>query len=151
VGARVRVRVIQIFSGSDGLISPIASDEEGAAATEAESSRRPCVTKRVPFSKDDLKDQILQRGNTFRDVYEFRKVIKQASVLKGKDLTYEKNSRTKCIAVCADKNCKYKVYGRQLKDESTFMLISIRPRHTCPRRYKNHLITSNCRGVHGLF
>jgi hypothetical protein len=49
--------------GSDGLISPIASDEEGAV--EAESSRRPCVTKRVPFSKDDLKDPILQRGNTF--------------------------------------------------------------------------------------
>jgi len=129
------------ISGSDGLISPIASDEEGAA--EAESSRRPCVTKRVPFSNDDLKDPILQRGNTFRDVYEFRKTIKQASVLKGKDLTYEKNFRTKCIAMCADKNCKYRVYGRQLKDESTFMLISIRPRHTCPRRYTNHLITSN--------
>jgi hypothetical protein len=81
-----------------------------------------------------LKDLILQRGNTFRDVYEFRKAIKQASVLKGKDLTYQKNSRTKCIVVCADKNYKYRVYGRQLKDESTFMLISIRPRLTCPKR-----------------
>jgi hypothetical protein len=66
-----------------------------------------------------LKDPILQRGNTFQD------------------------SRTKCIAVCADKNCKYRVYGRQLKDESTLMLISIRSRHTCSRRYKNYLITSN--------
>jgi hypothetical protein len=51
------------ISVSDELISPSASDEEGAA--EAESSRRPCVTKRVPFSKDDLKYPILQRGNTF--------------------------------------------------------------------------------------
>jgi len=127
--------------GNDELISPSASDEEGAA--EVESSRRPCVTKRVPFSKDDLKDPILQQGNTFQDVYEFRKAIKQASVLKTKDLTYQKNSMTKCIAVCADKNCKYRVYGKQLKDESTFILISIRPRHSCPRRYKNHLITSN--------
>jgi hypothetical protein len=65
-------------------------------------------------------------------VYEFKKAIKHAPVLKGKDLTYQKNSKTKCIAICADKNCKYRVYGRQLKDESTFMLISIRPRHTCP-------------------
>jgi hypothetical protein len=56
------------ISGSDELISPSASDEEGAA--EAESSRRPYVTKRVPFSKDDLKDPILQRGNTFQDMYE---------------------------------------------------------------------------------
>jgi hypothetical protein len=54
---------------------------------EAESSRQHYVTKRVPLSKDDLKDPILQRGNTFRDVYEFRKAIKQASILKGKDLT----------------------------------------------------------------
>jgi hypothetical protein len=126
---------------SDELISPRASDEEGA--TEAESSRRPCVTKRVSFSKDDLKGPILQRGNTFQDVYEFRKAIKQASVLKVKDLTYQKNSKTKCIAVHVDKNCKYRVYGRQMKDESAFMLISIRHRHTCPRRYKNHLITLN--------
>jgi hypothetical protein len=74
---------------------------------EAESSRRPCVTKRVPFSKEYFTNPILQRGNTFQDVYEFRKTIKQASVLKGKDLTYQKNSMTKCITVCADKNCKY--------------------------------------------
>jgi len=126
---------------SDLLISPRTSDEEGVA--EAESSRRPCVTKRVPFSKEYFTNPILQRGNTFQDVYEFRKTIKQASVLKGKDLTYQKNSRTKCITVCADKNCKYGVYGRQLKDESTFMLITIRPKHTCPKKYKNHLFTSN--------
>jgi len=86
------------LSRSDVLISPPASDEEGMA--EAESSRRPYVTKRVPFSNDDFKDPILQLGNTFQNVYDFRKSIKQASILKGKDLTYQKNSRTKCIAMC---------------------------------------------------
>jgi hypothetical protein len=128
------------LSRSDLLISLHASDAEGVA--EVEFSRRPCVTKRVPFSKECFTNPILQQDNTFQDVYEFRKAIKQASVLKGNDLTYQKNSRTKCIVVCADKNCKYKVYGRQLKDESTFILISIRPKHTCPRKYKNRLITS---------
>jgi len=82
-------------------------------------------------------------GNIFNDVYEFRKAIKQANVLKGKDLAYQKNSRKKLIALYADKKCKYRVYGRQLKDEATFMLILIKPKHTCARRYKNHLITSN--------
>jgi hypothetical protein len=75
-----------------------------------------------------LGNPILQPSNTFEDVYEFRKVNKQANVLKGKDLAYQKNSRMKLIAVCADKKCNYRVYGRQLKDESTFMIISIRPR-----------------------
>jgi hypothetical protein len=60
--------------------------------------------------------------------------------LKGKDLHYQKIKEL--IVVCSDKKCKYRVYGRQLKDESTFMLISLRPRHTCTRKYKNHLINS---------
>jgi hypothetical protein len=97
----------------------------------------------VPFSAEDMLNPILVPGDTFNDVYEFRKAIKQFNVLKGKDLAYQKNSRKKLIVVCADKKCNYRVYGRQLKDEATFMLISIKPKHTCARRYKNYLITSN--------
>jgi len=63
-------------------------------------------------------------------------------VIYGKDLVYQKNSKSKVVAVCGEKNCKYRVYGRQLKGEATFMLISLRPKHTCARKYKNHLITS---------
>jgi hypothetical protein len=66
---------------SDLLISHSASDEEGVA--EAESLKQLCVTKRVPFSKEDFTNPILQQCITFQDVYEFRKAIKQASVLKG--------------------------------------------------------------------
>jgi hypothetical protein len=123
------------------VVSPTPSDEEDA--DEVESKKWVCVQKRVPFSVEDMLNPTLVPGNTFRDVYEFRKAIKQANVLKGKDLAYQKNSRKKLIVVCADKKCKYRVYGRQLKDEETFMLISIKPKHTCARRYKNHLITSN--------
>jgi hypothetical protein len=93
------------------LISPRGSDEEAVA--EAESSERPYVTKRMPFSKEDMGNLILELGNTFENVYQFRKVVKQASVLKVKDLTYQENSKMKFMVVCADKNCNYKVYGRQ--------------------------------------
>jgi len=123
------------------LVSPTPSDEEDA--DEVESKKWVCVQKRVPFSAEDMLNPTLVPGNTFNDVYGFRKAIKQANVLKGKDLVYQKNSRKKPIAVCADKKCKYRVYGRQLKDEATFMMISLKPKHTCARRYKNHLITSN--------
>jgi len=109
---------------------------------EPDSSKRPCVAKRVPFTKSDYEKPTLQPGNTFDSVYDFKKASKHANILKGKDLVYEKNSRSKVIAVCGDKNCKYKVYGRHLMGEATFMLISLRPKHTCARKYKNHLITS---------
>jgi hypothetical protein len=57
-------------------------------------------------------------------------------------LTFKKNEMKRIVIVCKDSRCKYRVYGRQLKDELTFILVSMRPKHTCTRRYKNHLITS---------
>jgi hypothetical protein len=94
-----------------------------------------CVPKRVTFSPLDLGNLVLQLGNTFHNVYEFKKTIKQANVLKENDLHFKKkkNTRKKHVAVCSDKKYKYRGYGRQLKDGSTFMLISLRPRHTCIR------------------
>ncbi|XP_062164888.1 uncharacterized protein LOC133871456 [Alnus glutinosa] len=88
-------------SRSDILTTP----DNTSGDDEPDSSKRSCVTKRVPFSKSDFEKPTLQK-------------------------------------VCGEKNCKYRVYGRQLKGEATFMLISLRPKHTCARKYKNHLITS---------
>jgi hypothetical protein len=73
------------MSQSDILISPPASDEEDEVDSE-----RVYVTKRVPFSPSDLGNPVLQRGNTFHDMYEFRKAIKHANVLKRKDLHFKK-------------------------------------------------------------
>jgi len=55
------------ISRSNVLISPRGSDEEAAA--EVESLEWPCVTKRVPFSKEDMGNPILEPDNTFDDVY----------------------------------------------------------------------------------
>jgi len=96
------------MSRSDILIIRHNTSEED----EPDSSKRPCVDKRVPFTKFDFEKPTLQLGNTFESVYDFRKAIKQANILKGNDLVYQKNSRSKVIAVCGDKNCKYWVYGR---------------------------------------
>jgi hypothetical protein len=48
---------------SDILISHHAIDEEGEG--EVDSSKRLCVAKRLPFSKSDLGNPILQPRNTF--------------------------------------------------------------------------------------
>lgn len=122
---------------SDILISPIPSDEDDELR-----SKRSDVTKRVQFCKSDLQNPVLQVGNLFNDANEFRKVVKQANIVKGKDLIFKKNERTRVVAVCKDINCNYRVYGRLLKDESSFILVSLRPRHSCTRRYKNHMINS---------
>jgi hypothetical protein len=87
-----------------------------------------------------MKNPMLQLGHTFGEVMKFRREVKQANILKGKDLEFPRNETKKFIARCKDKKCKYMVYGRKLEDESTFLLMSLYPKHTYSRRYKNHMI-----------
>jgi hypothetical protein len=79
---------------------------------------------------------ILVLGNTFHDAVEFRKAVRQCNILRGKDLKFKKNEKKRIIIVCKDERCRHRVYGRQLKDEMTFLLVSLRLKHSCNRTYK---------------
>jgi hypothetical protein len=63
---------ISDVSWSDILITP----DNTSGDDEPDFSKRPCVTKRVPFSKSDFEKPTLQKDNTFDSVYDFRKAIK---------------------------------------------------------------------------
>jgi hypothetical protein len=73
---------------------------------------------------------------------DFRKAVKQYNIPKREGLEFKKNELKRIVMVCKDSKCRYRVYGRQLKNEQTFLLVSIRPKHTCIRRYQNHMVTS---------
>jgi hypothetical protein len=53
------------------------------------------VTKRVEFTKEDLIIPVLQVGHIFADANLFRKAVKQANILKGKDLEFKRNKTKK--------------------------------------------------------
>ncbi|XP_059434845.1 uncharacterized protein LOC132167826 [Corylus avellana] len=82
-------------------------------------------------------------GNTFHDAAEFRKAVRQYNIIRGKDLKFKKNEKKRIVVVCKDTNCRYRVYGRQLENEMTFLLVSLRPKHSCSRKYHNHMVTSS--------
>lgn len=82
------------------------------------------MTNLVQFNVVDMRSPQLVVGNTFHDAAEFRKVVKQANIIKGKDLTFKKNEMKRIVIVCKDSRYKYRVYGRQLKDELTSILVS---------------------------
>jgi hypothetical protein len=65
--------------------------------------------------------------------------VKQANILK--DLEFKRNEK-KIIAICKYKKCKYVVFWKKLVDESIYLLMSLYPKHSCTRRYKNHMINS---------
>ena len=68
-----------------------------------------------------MKNPVLQIGHIFGNATVFRRAVRHANILKGKDLEFSKNETKKVTARCKDKKCKYRVYGRKLKDESTFL------------------------------
>jgi hypothetical protein len=66
--------------------SPTPSDSD-----DEDISNRCDITKKVQFTKEELRNPVLQVGHTFVDANLFRKAVKQANILKGKDLEFKRN------------------------------------------------------------
>jgi hypothetical protein len=70
----------------------------------------------------------------------FREVVRENNLKKGKDVQFKRNYWARCIVVCKDTNCKYMVYGCKCKDEESFEILSLQPKHTCKRKHKNSIV-----------
>ncbi|KAF3954355.1 hypothetical protein CMV_020285 [Castanea mollissima] len=117
---------------SDELISPKPTSEEDN-----------CNTNKNPeFNEIDMACPGLVKGLKFGDVATFRAVVREANLIKGKDLRFVKNNKDKVIVRCKAEGCKYRVYGSQVTDEMTFQIKTLNPTHTCTRACKNSACTS---------
>jgi hypothetical protein len=117
---------------SDILVSPVPSDEE-CEITSARGSE---------FHAVDMSDTILELYMKFSNTRTFREVVRMFNLKRGKDITFQRNDRQKCIVVCKEPNCNYRVYARQLLDEETFRIRSMQSEHLCCRQFKNSIVTS---------
>ena len=123
--------------GSDKLESPHVNGDE----SRVHSSHKD-VTKRIHFNHTSMNNSTLIIGNTIHNAVEFIKVVRQYIITREKDLRFKRNENKRVVIVCKDQRCKYRIYGRQLKNEMTFLLVSLRPKHTYTRKYQNHMLTS---------
>ncbi|XP_062170546.1 uncharacterized protein LOC133876254 [Alnus glutinosa] len=117
---------------SDILVSPVASDEE-VENSESRGSE---------FHAVDREDPSLEVKMRFPDIQTFREVVRVFNLKRGKDITFKKNERKKCIVVCKEPKCNYRVYARQVDDEATFQIISLQGRHVCGRQFRNSIVNS---------
>jgi hypothetical protein len=78
----------------------------------------------------------------FSSIQLFREAVKQYTVRRGNDIKFVKNERAKCVAICRDPSCQYRVCGKQMATEASFELRSLRPKHTCSRVYKSSIVNS---------
>ena len=95
---------------SDELISPKPTSEEDNYNTN----------KNLEFNEIDMACPELVKGLKFGDVATFREAVREANLIKGKDLCFVKNNKDKVIVRCKAEGCKYRVYGSQVTDEMTF-------------------------------
>jgi hypothetical protein len=79
-------------------------------------------------------------GHKFPSIQVVRDAVRKSNVNMGKDVNFKKNYLTKCMVVCRDTSCKYRIYGRQCKDEDSFKVRSFQPEHTCRRKHKNSIV-----------
>jgi hypothetical protein len=117
---------------SDILLSPHVSEEDGGISSHPN----------VEFRKVDLVNPNLKLKMKFSSIQLFREAVKQYNVRRGNDIRFEKNERAKCVAVCRDPSCGYRVYGRQMATDASFEIRSLRPKHSCTRVYKSSIVNS---------
>lgn len=117
---------------SDILESPVPSDEDGEITSFCSDE----------FHAVDIVDPVLTLKMKFANIQLFREAVKQFNLRRGKDIQFKKNERRRCVVVCRDPKCQYRVYARQLADEESFQIISLNPKHVCGRKYKNSIVSS---------
>jgi hypothetical protein len=117
---------------SDILESPVPSDDD----CETPSART------VDFTHLDLQDPSITIGMKFPNIEMFREAIRVYNVKKGKDIKFKRSERNRCVCVCRDARCKYRVYGRKIRDEESFQVRSMQARHICGRKYRNTIVNS---------
>ncbi|XP_059461906.1 uncharacterized protein LOC132190900 [Corylus avellana] len=117
---------------SDILESPLNNDEECQVPS----------TKSPEFHRMDVVNPVLHLKMTFPDIQTFREAVKEYNLLRGKEVGFKKNERRKSIVVCKDDKCEYRVYAKQVRDEQTFQIRSMQPKHVCGRQYKNSNVNS---------
>ena len=106
---------------SDILESPVSSDED----CETQSART------LDFHVVDLQDPTIKLEMKFPNITIFREAVRVYNLKKGKDILFKKNEIFRCVAVCRDTRCKYRVYGRKMPGEESFQVRSMQSKHIC--------------------
>jgi hypothetical protein len=124
---------------SDILITPPKSNEEYEAISGAEY-----VTRTSQFQDVDMEDPHLEMGMSFDSAGQFRKVVREYNLFRGKDVEFTKNDGNRVIGVCRNRamGCPWRVYGASVPGEMTFLLKSLNPNHRCTRCYKSSIVNS---------
>jgi hypothetical protein len=117
-------------------VSPGISDEEEDDVIT--SNPKP----NLEFYEVDLANPTLKLQMKFSNIQLFREAVKEYNVMRGKDIWFKKNEKCRCVAVCRDPACHYRVYARKMLDEESFQIRSLQHKHTCTRKYKNSIVNS---------
>jgi hypothetical protein len=96
----------------------------------------------LDFHAVGLQDPTIKLEMKFSNIKMFRKAIRVYNLKKGKDILFKKNKTARCVAVCRDTRCKYRVYRRKMSGEESFQVRSTQSKHICGQKYRNSIVNS---------
>ena len=96
---------------SDILLSLVTSDDNCDTSS---------TVRTIDFHVVDLQDPSITIGMKFPNIEMFREAIRVYNVKKGKNIKFKRRERMRCVCVYKDARCKYRVYGRKMRDKESF-------------------------------
>ncbi|XP_065867854.1 uncharacterized protein [Euphorbia lathyris] len=94
----------------------------------------------VPNVHYNSRHTTLELGMYLRDGKQFRKALKALSIENGYPYKYMRNYTTVIHAICKVKGCGFNIRASKVRDNSSFMVKSFKPVHTCPRNFDQRLV-----------
>jgi hypothetical protein len=83
----------------------------------------------------DLQDPTFKLEMKFPNIKMFKEAVRVYNLKKEKDILLKKNETVRCISMCKDTRCKYRVYGRKMSGEESFQVRSMQSKHICGQKY----------------
>nr|XP_010942039.1 YTH domain-containing protein 1-like [Elaeis guineensis] len=115
---------------SDGLHSLPPSDDDTC---------RP--SRGAEFDANTMDDPQLKVGLLFKDVHQFKKVLKNYTIKDSRDIAFIKNEKTRVTVECKQR-CGWRLHASQVTGETSFQIKTFKKAYKCGKSFMNKQVTA---------
>ncbi|XP_065625121.1 uncharacterized protein LOC136065593 [Quercus suber] len=109
-----------------------------------DETRRRYPQYHPPESFSEVHFELEMQFATKKDVMD---AIKLYSIFKGVPVKFKKNDRVRVRVKCTNR-CPFELYCGMMKNEDTWIVKKLNPKHNCGRQLRNRFASSNWLGKH---
>jgi hypothetical protein len=125
------------------------NDEEKEEFGRKRRRPRRLLVPRIEYDEDHIENlEQMDKGVCFKDVKQFRKVVKEFHIVQGRNFAYLKNKMDKIKLHCLQDGCNFHIFASKISREPTFMIRDEVVHHSCGRTRESSRINSTWLAKH---